>query len=143
MGDRTTVEFYVRSTKIPKEFMDDTDECNIEGNITYLSQDEANYGSWEELEEYLKDNEIEFDKYWGAGSEYSAGKGYARKTPKGFKYFEIYETEKDSLNSLITLSKIKDPKKLMATIKKRIKELQPFIPRNINTPNSLDFITKK
>jgi hypothetical protein len=59
MGDKTTVEFYVRSTKIPKEFMDDTDECNIEGNITYLSQDEANYGSWEELEEYLKDNKID------------------------------------------------------------------------------------
>lgn len=143
MGDRTNVEFYIRSLKIPKEFIDESDTHSFERGVTYLEQDEANYGNWDELEEYLKENEIEFDKYWGSGGDYTAGQAYARKTSKGYKYYEIYDEERRILGVLKELSKIKDPKKLMTTIKTRIKELHPFTADDIFRPNSLDFITKK
>ena len=109
MGDRTTV-----TLTVPRDFADlveKLDEANerepsTEGNLTYLTYYEVNYGELHFLKK-LKEQGIPYDSAWCDGDEYGSGTKSLRFTPEGETIeMELYDTHPD-MHALVAL--IDDP----------------------------------
>jgi hypothetical protein len=153
MGDRTYVTIKIRRsdfTKHEKLFRSDevgASHIEEEENSITLHGDEINYACWDELEKFLNENEMEYDKRWESGDDYESGNAYARiiKDKKGklkWKYYEIYNTEETVLETLISLRDLykTDPKKALSYMNKEIKKLYPFDAKSLDESNSVRFI---
>ena len=152
MGDRThtvvtvhthtykqlLINFNNNSEELMKHFGIDeiehysTEEVNL---IEY----EANYGEMEELEKLLWKSKIDYNKTWQDGCEYAAGELFCRNIKGSMQKFEITEDQNLLLNTLQQLKEL-PVAKMVEEMEKKIKELQPFKPEPLKSPNSLDFI---
>jgi hypothetical protein len=145
MGDRTWVEIYISKSDYKNLKLDDKklqEELNIEdtdvnGEIVRLYSQDINYAEWDELEEFLNEKMINYDKSWGAGGDYDAGLKYVRFNKGVMKY---YETNDQTEHEVEKLKEILASKDIVEAIKARIKELEPFIPEDLNQLNSVKFI---
>lgn len=148
MGDRTWAEI-----RIHKDFKhivgNDNDKiceqyglCEVEedGDEVIFKDDQANYGHIEDLENVLKEHEIEFTLDWEAGCEYSAGKEYWRKFEGKYQENTIYESQQDTLNALEEILREYSPDRLEEGIRKTIKYLRPFEETPLKGINSKRFI---
>lgn len=153
MGDRTDVkikvsrstfnkhEKFFRSDEVDAESIDE-EYCN---ETVSLHCSEVNYACWGSLEEFLKSNKIEFDKEWGAGSEYEAGEGFFRIVNGEYREHEIYCTDSSTLETLKALLALheKDPAEMLEMLKDRIESLSPFEITPLKNENSIRFIKEE
>jgi hypothetical protein len=149
MGDRTTVritvtkntfknnEKFFKSTDVGADYIDEDGD-----HLVTLEGYDINYGDWGTLEKFLKENEIEFDKWWGDGGEYSAGNAYYRFVDGKYTYHEIYENDESTLQELLHLKEEfkKDIKKGLKLLDKKIDKLSPFDIEPLKNENSVRFI---
>lgn len=149
MGDRTYVNIKIKAYDFDKHedfFRSDevgADGIDRHGKIVEMYSYEVNYAEWGELEDFLIEEEIEYDKYWADGGDYESGNQYARKIRKEYCIHEIYGTQESILSVLKELQEAfdKDPKKGKSLLKKKIKEIDaPFEIRDLGEENSLKFI---
>jgi len=146
MGDRTYAEitinkYYYEQHKEEIEKIGYHDEiredCEDEATLVCY---EANYGHMEPVEDFLKENHIEYDLRWESGGDYGAGNQYARIVNGEYKIHDIYDDGSAVLDELKNILNEKDPTKREALLKKRIKDLEPFEITPLKAPNSIDFI---
>ena len=109
-------------------------------NCISLIDDEANYGQIEPLENILHEREIEYDKFWGPGNEFTEGNEYARNVDGIYKVMSIYIEQEATLTMLKALTKIEDTIALKLEINNKIAELEPFEITPLYIPNSAKFI---
>lgn len=160
MGDRTWVNIHIRKSdyeRIIREdfegnedkfenavYIEEKEESHYGDHIIQLYQSEVNYAEWSELESLLKDKQIEFNKDWGDGGEYSAGEAFFRIVKGKYRGFEIYNTHQAEVNILVEINKLieagKDIKNVKKFIDKKIKQYMPFEPEPLNRPNSIRYI---
>lgn len=162
MGDRTWVNIHFRESDykriVNEDFEGNEDKfansvyfeekvtSDYGKHIIMLYASEVNYAEWSELEGILRDKEIEFNKEWGDGGDYSAGEAFYRKVNGKYKSMEIYSSQQSEINVLEELSKVieegGDLKKVKSFINKRIKQYKPFEPEPLHRPNSVRFINE-
>ena len=149
MGDRTTVEITLRQEDFDEMVKEGKDQYYIgcetpnENGTICLYADECNYGAWKEVEDYLHENEIEYDKAWGAGSGYGAGYTYGRRIKGAYQTIESYETEESLTEFVKELKKKLDNKEeVKDAILQKHDELVPFEIEPLDKPNSIHFITE-
>jgi hypothetical protein len=160
MGDRTWVNIHIRKSdydRIVREdfegnedkfesaiYVEEKDDSHYGDHIIQLYASEINYAEWSELESLLKDKQIEFNKDWGDGGEYSAGEAFFRLVKGKYKSVEIYSSQQSELNVLNEIYKMiedgKDIKSVKKAIDKKIKQLMPFDPEPLHKPNSVRYI---
>lgn len=154
MGDRTTVEISIRKidyNNLIKNRKEDfaakhgIDEINSDIRpelVTFLGY-EINYGEWDSLEGFLKDNNIEYDKSWGAGCEYQAGQSWYRIIDGGGSEFELYEGQEIIRDFTEKLKEsLDDPDNLKKLILEKYEAYHPFKIRPLDEPNSVNFMKK-
>jgi hypothetical protein len=157
MGDRTTVTIQVKESHwiaLAKKY-DGGDEDKFESRVgveenefleegtVHLIAHEVNYGEWNTLEDLLRNEQVPFDKSWGAGSEYRGGHAYYRNVDGQYQGYEMYEGEDDAIADLeYALECIKKyPPDLAASIiEGKIKQKKPFVPTPLNESNSIVFM---
>lgn len=152
MGDRTYVTITVRKSDyqriLQKHFNGDEHALEAKFNPSQVEEyeatvelgaEECNYGEWDELQEFLGENKIEYDKRWEAGGEYVGGNAYFRLIKGKLKCVEIYDSENALLKFLEEARKT-DPKNLKALIDKKYKDVCPFEITDLNRPLSVDYI---
>lgn len=111
-------------------------EGPMPGEVNYF-REETSCGDWEELEEYLKEKNISFNKEWGQGDDFEAGSGFFRNG----KYWEHSITDQACLSLLKDILKVQDTRKF---VENEVKILEPFgEPGKLLIPNSVDYFTKK
>lgn len=155
MGDRTWVTIYIRKTEylhlVDDKFNGDMDKFNEyigiddsddDGVLISLMASELNCGNWDTLEALLTAHDIEFDKFWGDGNEYSAGKAYYRKTPKGFKLNEISE-DQESVIAFLEKCRTTPEANLKQLIEDTYKYHMPFEPTPLDRENSVRFVEEE
>jgi len=144
MGDRTYCKFTINKHYYDqnKEAFDamDCDEKEEDGDEVSFVDYEANYGSMESYESFCHEHQIEYDRSWEAGGDYSAGTEYARNVNGEYKLHDIYDDGEAVLNELKAVMAEKDPVKREALLEKRIRELEPFEITPLKVPQSIDFI---
>lgn len=160
MGDRTWVNIHIRKSdydRIVREdfegsedkfdseiYVEEKEDSHYGDHIIQLYQSEVNYADWNDLESLLKDKQIEYNKDWGDGGEYSAGEAFFRIVKGKYKGTEIYSSQQSELNVLNELSKLieesKDIKKVKSFINKRIKQYMPFDIEPLHKPNSIRYM---
>ena len=160
MGDRTWVNIHIRKSDydriVREEFKGNEDK--FERDISFEEKEtshygehivqfyasEINYAEWGEFEKILKDKEIEFNKDWGDGGEYSAGEAFFRNVKGKYKGIEIYESQQAEINVLEEIQKVieegGDLKKVKSFINKKIKYYMPFTPEPLHKPNSIRYM---
>ena len=152
MGDRTYVTITVRKTDyeriLQKHFNGDEHALESKFNPSQVEEfeqtvelgaEECNYGEWEELQNFLGEHNVEYDKRWEDGGEYKGGNAYFRLIKNKLRCIEIYDTE-SSLLSFLEEAKKADPKKLKELIEKKYKDICPFEITDLNRPLSVDYI---
>lgn len=132
MGDRTYVKITIHTDYMDKllakygseeKLRQEVDADGIFADEGAFEASEVNYANWDTLENLLKEEEIEFNKEWGPGCEYSEGEAYYRKVGKEFKFVELYSS---SIKLADELEKILNSKNPLKEAKKKLKELRPF-----------------
>ena len=147
MGDRTTVRITLHQGDYEKH-KEHIKTCGANStdphgdNLITLEAYEVNYAEWSELENYLQEHKVEYDKEWEAGGDYEAGNAYYRMIGNKYKSYDIYDSQKTVLEVLLDMKERieKDPKKALNYIEKELKKLHPFDARNLDQPNSSRFI---
>lgn len=154
MGDRTHVSIKIRQGDFRKneKFFRSDDvyaehiDLETDSKIADMTCSEVNYAEWGTLEDFLKQNEIEYDKTWADGSDYEGGTQVARhvttKDKTEYRIHEIYSTQEHMLETLKDVLNMveEDHKKAIKEIKRRIKALDPFKVTDLREDNSLRFI---
>lgn len=159
MGDRTTVVIKIRHEDFLKheDFFASYEvgashiDKESSENTVALTGDDINYAEWSEIESFLQKKKIEYDKWWGSGGDYESGDSYYRTIVKGKRKsyigYDIYSSQINQLEMLIDLEArlLVDPKKTLAEIRNRIKNLHPFdaVSLEIPIPNSIKFIKEE
>jgi hypothetical protein len=151
MGDRTTVRITVSKSTFKKHedfFRSDKVGANgidEEDKLVVIEGYDINYAEWEELENFLTENEIEFDKWWGDGGEYSSGNAYYRNIGGIYQNHEIYENEENTLHELINLKEEfdRDITKGLELLKNKIHKLMPFQIEPLKDDNAVRFIKEQ
>jgi hypothetical protein len=154
MGDRVRVSIHVRKSDIKylidKEFDGDSDKFSskVEANeyneydscpLVELVDQEANYGNWESLEEFLCEKKIEFDKEWGEGGGFGKGSAYFRLVKGKIKQVEVYAHD-EGLLKFLTAVKNLPPEEIKKAVKKELKKLSKFEITPLDQPNSVKLI---
>lgn len=163
MGDRTWVNIHIRKSdyqRILREdfegnedkfentvYVEDKDESHYGEHIIMFYQSEVNYAEWSPLESILRDKQIEYNKDWGDGGEYSAGEAFYRLVKGEYVNFEIYESQQAEVNVLNSLNKViqegGDLSSVTKFIEDKIKYYVPFDPEPLNKPNSIRYIEEE
>ncbi len=140
MGDRCSVQVTIRREDFDKlvakfdgdadEFLDFVcaDDCAVDSNYATLDYVEANYANWDELEDLLKEECVEYNKMNSSGSGYDAGVVYFRRNGRGEISEAAYLTESElSLtNFLSKLMTVDDDAWLRAEILMKYRSLIPI-----------------
>ena len=146
MGDRTycttTINIYYY-----KQFKTELDalakaqyyEVEKEDELVNFNDDQANYGDMPEIVSFLSEREIEYDKRWESGGDYSAGSEYAREVKGIYTKCDIYEGGEDLINNLKELLACNTNER-ENLIKIKLKHLEPFEVTPLSMPQSIDFI---
>ena len=152
MGDRTYVTIQIRKSDyksiLKNHFENSTKKFNEKfsptsteiKDIVTLGAEECNYAEWSELENFLSEHRIEFDKWWAAGGNYEEGNAYGRNVEGEFRVIEIEKTEDSVLEFIKVLRAEKDPKEVLKIIDTVYKKISPFEILELNRPNSAEFI---
>jgi len=146
MGDRATTTITIRTSDFKRIFTPQFEADHYVNQVetidalTHLTQDECNYAEWESLQNLLAEKNIEYDKDWGPGSEYSAGCAHARLVKGKMRIVEFYEADKGLLRFLDDLKKISDPNKLKQAVDAEYKRQYPFEITPLNRPVSVKAI---
>lgn len=138
MGDRTSVEIEVKQIDfewlLRAGFGDDeerlreavdADEIGSDSRVVCFTQYEANYGNWDELEILLGQHFIEFDKSWGSGGGYNAGRSYCRNVSGEMRLLEVYDTEEQIIDFLRGVKDL-EPDEIKMRVVEEYHRLMPF-----------------
>ena len=94
-------------------------------DLISLEADGVNYAEWEDLEGLLAKHSIEYDKQWGRGDEYDAGKEYFRIVDGEMKSITLYEGA-DMLMEFLEKAKDLPPEEIKALVLKEYQSNMPF-----------------
>ena len=144
MGDRTFTEIHINIHYYQqhKDSLDklDYERADTDEEAVFIDY-EANYAQMHDLEDYCRDHLIEYDKYHEAGGDYDAGEEYARVIDGQCMVHDLSKSGVDMLNQLKVFLKHQDqPVKMIAEMKKLVKQLEPFEITPLKAPQSIDFI---
>ena len=145
MGDRVYAEVAITKANYlkHKEKCDSYEyEFRDNGNTVSFVNDQANYAAMD-ITDFLSELEIPYDKSWEKGGDYEGGEEFARKVKGKYLVHEIYSGQDKTLEEFKEILSLKaDPEKLIAKLKEKIKELEPFEVTPLDQHNSIDFITE-
>jgi len=146
MGDRTycttTInKHYYEQNKdlIDKLSKEGWYEIEKEGETVKFIDDQANYGDMPAICDILTEKEIEYDKSWESGGDYSAGVEYARKVKGIYTKGDVFEGGEDLINNFKEILAC-EPSEREALIKTKLLQLEPFEITDLSAPQSIDFI---
>lgn len=149
MGDHTTVTITLRKSDYKtiedNDVLAQPEYLEEHDNLISLTGTDINYGDWTEVEDYLQENKIEYDKRWERGGDYDAGNLYYRHVDGEYISFEIYDCNQETdewaqkLMSLLKEDKIEEIKK---EIEKVYKKYNPFKISDLDEPKSVRFLKK-
>ena len=151
MGDRTYCSIRINkhyynllAIAHRKDLEDMYDELEDDGDEVIMSEQEANYGNMEELENLLKENKIEYNKRWEDGDEFKAGEEFARIVNGKYCVHEISDQGASILIEYKELQELIMKGADLESVKKHIENkrilLEPFEITPLRVPQSIDFI---
>lgn len=151
MGDRTycsiriNKHYYNQLANAHRKDLEDMyDELEDDGDEVVMSEQEANYGNMEPLENLLKANNIEYNKRWEDGDEYKAGEEFARIVNGKYCIHEISDQGDAILQEYKELQELILKGASLESIKKHVENkvtvLEPFEITPLRVPQSIDFI---